>query len=182
MVGDSRRVARTLLPESGGGDSHFFDQKAQNWLDPLIRGLVHLDGGVSPTSLYNLIGMIRADPDAWIDTASMMAGRGEPDLRITFAEMIEMAEDSRRTFDSVMGGMTNALAIMNDPRLQAAFVATREADFTLDVLCEDSAVPVFVFFVMPPEMMQQNAALIRLFFSSLRTLKQRRPEAPTLNL
>jgi type IV secretion system protein VirD4 len=180
LVGDSRRVARTLLPESG--DSHFFDQKAQNWLDPLMRGLVHLDGGVSPTSLYDLVGMIRADPDAWIDTASLMAGLGEPDLRITFTEMIEMAEDSRRTFDSVMGGMTNALAIMNDPRLQAGFVATRESDFTLDVLCEKSADPVFVFFVMPPEMMQQNAALIRQFFSTLRTLKQARPDAPTLNL
>ena len=125
LVGDSRRVARTLLPESGGGDSHFFDQKAQNWLDPLMRGLVHLDGGVSPTSLYDLVGMIRVDPDAWIDTAGVMAELGEPDLRITFTEMIEMAEDSRRTFDSVMGGMTNALAIMNDPRLQAGFVATR---------------------------------------------------------
>lgn len=181
LVGDSRRVARTLLPDAGG-DSHFFDQKAQNWLDPLMRGLVHLDGGVSPTSLYDLVGMIRSDPEAWVDTASMMAGIGEPDLKIAFAEMIEMAEDSRRTFDSVMGGMTNALAIMNDPSLQSAFVATREADFTLDVLCEKSADPVFVFFVMPPEMMQQNAALIRQFFSTLRTLKQARPDAPTLNL
>jgi len=182
LVGDSRRVARTLLPESVGGDSHFFDQKAQNWLDPLMRGLVHLDGGVSPTSLYDLVGMIRADPDAWADMAALMAGLGEPDLKITFAEMIDMAEDSRRTFDSVMGGMTNALAIMNDPRLQTAFVATREADFTLDVLCENTSDPVFVFFVMPPEMMQQNAALIRQFFSTLRTLKQAKPDAPTLNL
>ena len=182
LVADCRRAARTFLPESGGGDARFFEQKAQNWLDPLMRGLVHLEGGVSPTSLYELVGMIRSAPEAWAETASLMADLGEPDLRVTFTEMLEMAEGSRRTFDSVMAEITNALAFMNDPRLQASFVASAEADFSLDVLCETSDRPVFVFFVMPPEMTQQNAALIRQFFSTLRTLKQVRPEAPTLNL
>lgn len=73
LVGDSRRAARTFIAESGGGDARFFEQKAQNWLDPLMRGLVHLDGGVSPTSLYDLVGMIRSAPDAWADMAKLMA-------------------------------------------------------------------------------------------------------------
>lgn len=182
LVADCRRAARTFLPESGGGDSQFFDQKGQNWLDALMRGLVHLDGGVSPTSLYELIGMVRSYPEAWEETASVMSAVGEPDLKITFDEMLDMAAESRRTFDSVMGGISNALAFMNDPRLQAVLVHSQEADFTLDVLCENSGEPVFVFFVMPPEMTQQNAAVIRQFFSTLRTLKQMRPDAPTLNL
>ena len=182
LVADSRRVARTFLPESGGGNARFFEQKAQNWLDPLMRGLVHADGGVSPSSLYDLVGMIRAAPEAWDDMALVMAELGEPDLRIAFAEMQEMAEESRRTFDSVMAEITNSLAFMTDPRLQSSFVGTYEADFSLDVLCEVSERPVFVFFVMPPEMTEQNAPLIRQFFSTLRTLKQVRPDAPTLNL
>lgn len=182
LVADSRRAARTLIAESGGGDARFFEQKAQNWLDPLIRGLVHLDGGVSPTSLYELVGMIRSAPEAWSEVSSLMADLGEPDLRVTFAEMRNMAEDASRTFESVMAEITNALAFMNDPRLQETFVASAQADFSLDVLCESSRQSVFVFFVMPPEMTQQNAALIRQFFSTLRTLKQVRPEAPTLNL
>ncbi|WP_342075598.1 type IV secretory system conjugative DNA transfer family protein [Yoonia sp. SS1-5] len=182
LVADSRRVARTLLPDSGGGDSAFFDQKAQNWLDAMIRGLVTTVDGVSPTKLFDLIGMIRSDPDAWELMAHMMAECGEPDLRITYDEMLDMAHDSRRTFDSVMGSVTNALAFMTDPRLQNAFTSTHLADFTLDVLCESSPDPVFVFFVMPPEMTQQNAPLIRQFFSTLRTIKQSKPEAPTLNL
>ncbi len=182
LVADSRRVARTLLPDSGGGDSAFFDQKAQNWLDAMIRGLVTTVDGVSPTKLFDLIGMIRSDPEAWELMAHMMAECGEPDLRITYDEMLDMAHDSRRTFDSVMGSVTNALAFMTDPRLQSAFTSTHLADFTLDVLCENSPDPVFVFFVMPPEMIQQNAPLIRQFFSTLRTIKQSKPEAPTLNL
>ncbi len=182
LVADSRRAARTLIAESGGGDARFFEQKAQNWLDPLIRGLVHLDGGVSPTSLYELVGMIRSEPEAWTEISTLMADLGEPDLRVTFAEMRVMAEDASRTFESVMAEITNSLAFMNDPRLQSTFVASALADFSLDVLCERSDQPVFVFFVMPPEMTQQNAALIRQFFSTLRTLKQARPDAPTLNL
>ncbi|MFG5379853.1 type IV secretory system conjugative DNA transfer family protein [Yoonia sp. R2-816] len=170
------------MPDSGGGDSAFFDQKAQNWLDALIRGLVTTVDGVSPTKLFDLIGMIRSDPEAWELMAHMMAECGDPDLRITYDEMLDMAHDSRRTFDSVMGSVTNALAFMTDPRLQNAFTSTHLADFTLDVLCENSPDPVFVFFVMPPEMTQQNAPLIRQFFSTLRTIKQSKPEAPTLNL
>ncbi len=182
LVADSRRAARTFIAESGGGDARFFEQKAQNWLDPLIRGLVHLDGGVSPASLYELIGMIRSAPDAWSELSGLMAEMGEPDLCVAYAEMREMADGASRTFESVMAEITNSMAFMNDPRLQAAFVGSNEADFSLDVLCENSNQPTFVFFVMPPEMTQQNAPLIRQFFSTLRTIKQVRPEAPTLNL
>ncbi len=182
LVADCRRVARTLLPEGAGGDAQFFDQKGQGWLEAIIRGLVHMDGGVSPNSIYKLVCLIRSHPDSWVDTFRLMAGMGEPDLAVIYAEMQEMSEDSRRTFDSVMGGITNALSFMNDPKLQDAFVPSYQADFTLDALMETSGRPVFVFFVMPPELTGQNAALIRQFFSTLRTLKQEALSAPTLNL
>jgi type IV secretion system protein VirD4 len=126
--------------------------------------------------------MIRSNPTGWREMADLMAGVGEPDLRITFNEMLEMAYDAPKTFYSVMGEMANGLAFMTDPALQRTFVSNAQAEFSLDVLCESSRRPVFVFIVMPPEMTEQNAPLIRLFFSALRTIKQQRPDAPTLNL
>lgn len=177
-----RGAARTFLPESGGGEARFFEQKAQNWLDALIRGLVHLEGGVSPLSLFELVGMIRAEPEGWAQQSEAMAAKGEPDLAVTYAEMLGMARDSRKTYDSVMAEMSNALAFMADPALQRNFTGGAGADFTLDVLTEESDRPVFVFLIMPDELIAQNAALIRLFFSTLRTLKQRKPQAPTINL
>ena len=182
LVADSRRVAITLLPDSGGGEARFFEHKAQNWLDALLRGLVHLDGGVSMVSLYELVGMIRAVPDSWAQTSAAMAAKGEPDLAVTFAEMLGMAEDSRKTYDSVMAEISNALAFMADPALQRTFTGRASADFTLDVLTRDDGRPVTVFLIMPAELIAQNAALIRQFFSTLRTLKQRKPSAPTVNL
>ncbi len=182
LVADSRRVARSLLPESGGGEARFFEQKAQNWVDPLLRGLVHADGSASAQSLFDLVGMIRAAPDSWAQMSDSMAALGEPDLHIAYTEMIEMAENSRRTYDSVLSEISNALAFMTDPALQNTFVGDAQADFTLDVLAEEGQRPVYVFMVMPAELIAQNAALIRQSFSTVRTLKQRAPQAPTINL
>lgn len=182
LVADARQTARSLLPESGGGDARFFEQKSQNWIDPLLRGLVHMDGSASLLSLYELISMIRAAPEAWAEMAESLAARGEPDLGVTYAEMVEMAESSRKTYDSVLSEIANALAFMNDPNLQNGFVSDAGADFTLDVLTEDNPCPVYVFVMMPAELIAQNAPIIRQCFSTVRALKQRKPQAPTINL
>lgn len=182
LVADSKRIAEILVPKGFGGDSKFFEDKAQNWVDALLRGLVHADGGVSPLSLFEHVGMVRTAPEAWAEMSVHMAALGEPDLRSTYAEMRDMAENSRRTYDSVMGEITNALAHMADPALQETFTGVNEADFALDVLTEESDRPVYVFLIMPAELVAQSAAIIRGFFSTLRTLKQRKPQAPTINL
>lgn len=182
LVADSRRVALTFIPESHGSEGGFFERTAQNFFDPLTRGLVHLDGSVSPGSLFELVGMIRAAPEAWAQMADSMAALGEPDLRTVYTQMIRMAADSARTFDSVMSEVTNALAVMSDPKLRTSLVTNDQTDFTLDVLCENSREHVFVFIVIPPELTEQTAQLIRQTFSTLRTLKQRKPSAPTVNL
>jgi len=38
--------------------------------------------------------MIRNAPDAWAEMAALMAGIGEPDLKIAYTEMLDMAEDT----------------------------------------------------------------------------------------
>lgn len=182
LVADCRNAARLLIALSGGGDSRFFEQKAQNWLEALIRGLVALDGEVSHLRLFELVGLIRSSLEAWENLAPMMAAKGAPDLGATYAEMTFMARESERTFSSVMGEITNALAPLSDPRLQDSFVGSAAADFSLDVLTEDSDQDVFVFFVMPAELMAQYAFLARQFFSTIRILKQRKPGAPVIDL
>lgn len=182
LVADSRRTARTLLPESAGDAARFFEQKAQNWLDAMIRGLLRSDGHVSPVSIFELAGLVRAEPEAWAQMSHSMAALGEPDLAVTYAEMRTMAAGARKTYEGVMAEMANGLAFMTDPALQRSFTGAAEADFTLDVLTEESDRPVYVFLMMPAELIPQNAAVIRQFFSTLRTVKQRRPDAPPVNL
>lgn len=182
LVADSKRAAQTLLPKSQSSDNNFWEEAGQVWIDALIRGLVALDGEVSFASLYRLIALIRSHPEGWQDMAAEMAARGSFDLESTFNQMITMAAESQRTFDSVYAGILNAISFMQDPNLQNTFVDTSQADFTLDVLTENSTKPRYVFMIMPAELIAQNAAVIRQIFSTVRTLKQRAPHAPTINL
>ncbi len=72
LVADSRRAARTLLPESGGADAMFFDQTGQNWTDAPMRGLLHADGCVSPLCIYELIGMMRRAPGGRVQRSRLL--------------------------------------------------------------------------------------------------------------
>jgi len=182
LVADSFRAARNWVPASGTGDNRYFEQKGQYWTSYDLRGLVHADGSVSPRSLLELVGMRIAAPDAWAEMSESMAALGEPDLGVAFAEMREMARSGERVYASITSEQTNALAPLADPAIQSSFVGQDEAEFSLDVLTEDSDQDVFVFLVMPDDLITQNAAVIRQFFSTLRTLKQRKPHSPTINL
>lgn len=178
LVADSKRAAQTLLPENPSSENPFFEQAGQRWFDALIRGLVHLEGEVSYASLYRLLSLMRSHPESWQDKAEQMAACGSYDLGQTFAEMSSMMEQSQRTFDSVYAGMLNAISFIQDPNLQSNLLAKSEADFTLDVLCDLSNENIVVFFILPAELIQQNAALVRQLFSTMRILKQRAPHAP----
>lgn len=126
--------------------------------------------------------LIRMSLEAWEDLSRTMAERGSPDLASIYAEMLGMARDSELTFASVMGEITNVLSPLSDPKIQNCFVSSAEADFSLDVLTEDSDDDVFVFFSIPTEYAEQYAFLARQFFSTIRLLKQHKPGSPTVDL
>lgn len=180
LVGDSRRMWKALLPDNSGNGDSFFNEKGQIWGDAITRGLVHEKGRVSFRTLFDTVNMIRADWDAWVDRASNIAAHSPPDIEATLFEMIKMNTGEARTYDSVMSGITNALAFMADPALQSTFVDEHEADFSFDVFAETSGAPVVCFFVMPPELLEPNAPALRQCFSTLRTIKQRAPHARPL--
>lgn len=182
LVADCRSAAQQLISLTGGGDARFFEQKAQNWLEAIIRGLVYLEGEVSHLRLFEVVNLIRASIEAWEQLSETIARRGSPDLHATYSEMLYMARNSERTFSSVMGEVSNAMAKFSDPRLQGTFVGTAASDFDLSVLTEDSDDDIYVFFVIPVELTAQYAMLVRQFFSTIRILKQRKPSAPVIDL
>lgn len=180
LVADAQRFMLALVPDSGGGDSKFFDQSARRFGDALVRGDVHLSGGTSFMTLYNIVAAMRADFDAFSEWTDLAVAAGSPDLRSTFMEMKEMYAGSPKTFDSVMGGLSNALSFMADPNLRECFVDDLAADFPLGVIA-DSSGPVIVSLVIPDELLDVLAALIRAFISAVRTAKKTRPDAPQVH-
>jgi type IV secretion system protein VirD4 len=92
--------------------------------------------------------------------------------------MKEMYAGSPKTFDSVMGGVSNAWTCMASPAAQATFVSDRAADFELEELLKPGK--KIVSLVIPEELLGPMAPLVRTFISSIRTLKARRPDAPPI--
>ncbi|MEE9453115.1 MAG: type IV secretory system conjugative DNA transfer family protein [Paracoccaceae bacterium] len=181
LVPDSVRLWNALLPDSGG-DNKFFDQAGRRFGDAITRGGVHLTGGTSFMSLYEITSMLRADFEAWITWADTAVQSGTPDLISTFAEMKDMYSGTPKTFDGIMGGISNALGIMVDPNLQDTFVDDRAADFSLDVILDQSDGPVIIVLAIPEELLEAVAPVVRTFFSSIRMIKQRSPQSPPVNL
>lgn len=181
LVADCRSAAKLLKPVSNG-DNRFWEEKAQNWLEVLIRGLVHLDGEVSYKRLFELVGLIRMSLDAWDSLSATMAERGSPDLASSYAEIANFARESERTFASVMGEITNVLSPLSDPQILDSIVGSSAADFSLEVLTEDCEEDVFVFFGIPTEYAEQYDFLPRQYFSTIRILKQRKPGSPVIDL
>lgn len=177
LVGDSRRMWDALLPNVSGKDGVFFDAKGRYWGDAITRGIVHEQNSVSFGKLFETFNMIRADWDAWLRRAEEIAAHSPPDVEAALLEMVAMNSGEARTYDAVMSGITNALAFMADPALRDTFVEDHEADFSFEVFAETSGAPVVVLLVFPPELLAPNAAIVRQCFSTLRTVKQRAPQA-----
>lgn len=180
LVPDSQRFMLALLPDSSDGDGKFFDQSARRFGDALLCGDVHLSGGTSFMSLYSIVSAMRADFEAWGGWADLAADAGPADLRSIFAEIKEMYAGSPKIFDSVMGGLSNALSFMADPNLRDTFGDDLAADFSLDVIADGQG-PVIVSLIIPDELLDVLAPLVRAFISAVRTAKKARPGAPPVH-
>ncbi|WP_300016423.1 type IV secretory system conjugative DNA transfer family protein [uncultured Roseobacter sp.] len=179
LVPDSQRFMLTLLPDSSG-DNKFFDQSARRFGDAIVRGDVHLSGGTSFMALFNIVAAMRADFEAFTAWADLATEAGTPDLRATFMEIKETYAGSPKLFDSIMGGLSNALSFMTDSHLRDTFVDDKAADFSLEVITGNR--PVIVSFVIADDKLEPLAPLVRQFFSAIRTIKQRSPQARSVNL
>lgn len=179
LVPDSQRLMMALLPDSSG-DNKFFDQSARRFGDAIVRGDVHLTGGTSFMAIHGLLAIMRENFDAFRAWTDVAADAGPSDLRATFMEIKETYAGSPKLFDSIMGGLINALSFMADPHLQDVFVNDRAADFSLESLTEDQ--PVIVSLVIADDKLEPLAPLVRQFFSAIRTIKQRKPHTRPVNL
>ncbi len=174
LVPDSQRLWNAIQPNSSR-DS-FFDEAGRRYGDGIARHDVHLNGSTSLNSIFNLLSMIRADFEAWKSWADLAKQTSPPDVVGILAELVDIYNGSPKLFDSILGGMSNALAFMADPNLQNTFVGDKAADFSLDVIARTHG-RVIVSFVIPDKLLGVLAPLVRQFISAVRLAKEVRPDA-----
>lgn len=175
---DCKFIAEGLIPLSGGANGKYFELRAREWLENLLKSLVEEHGSVDFRMLHRIVNAIEADPELWANQLeTMMASRFESVRRVA-AEILAKQQDTQKEFGAIAGELYAYLNFLDDPALLAAL---DEPDFSLAALC-DPVQPCKIFLNIPAEYLGLWSPLIRLFFTVTTLYKSRVPQGPRVML
>ncbi|MEW5421945.1 type IV secretory system conjugative DNA transfer family protein [Amorphus sp. 3PC139-8] len=175
---DCKFIAESLIPLSGSANGHYFELRAREWLEALLKHHVERHGRITLPDLARLIDTIEANPQAWADQLSAMLASAHDSVRRAAGEMLVKQQDSPKEFGAILGEIYAHTSFLSDPVLLPALDG---GDFSLSVLT-DPAHAVKVFFNVPAEYLGLWSPLIRLFFTVTMLYKSRAPDRPRILL
>lgn len=175
---DCKFIAEALIPFSGGGNSRYFEMRARDWVENLIKSLIEQSGRVSFPTLFRAVNLIETDAQRWADQLQAMLGSAFESVRRTAGEMLTKQQDSPKEFGSILGELYAHLSFLDDPMLQEAL---EEPDFSLSALCDPHQAAT-LFVNVPIEYVQLWAPVLRTMFTVAMLYKSRAPQAPRLTM
>lgn len=170
---DCKFIAESLIPLSGGAEAKYFELRARDWLESLLKTLVESTGSASLPALHRVLNTIEASLKDWADFAEVMLRSQFESVRRTAGEMLAKQQESQKEFGAVMGELYAYLGFLDDPGLLPWL--DRE-DFSLAHLAEADC-PLTVFLNIPAEFLSVWSPLVRLMFTVAMLHKGRRPQA-----
>ena len=175
---DCKFIAESLIPLSGSSSGHYFELRAREWVENLLKALVEQNGSVSFPALYRAVNLIETDRDGWADFLSAMLSSSMESVQRTAGEMSLKQLDSPKEFGSIVGELYAHLNFLDDPMLQAAL---ENPDFSLRDLC-DPHQPTTLFVNVPIEYVALWSPILRTMFTVAMLYKSRAPQAPRLTM
>ncbi len=175
---DCKFIAESLIAVNHSSNGRYFELRAREWLENIMKALVERDGYVSFTSLFRAIGLIETDPNAWADMLEFMLASSIDGVRRTAGEMLAKQQESPREFGGIVGELYASLNFLDDPMLQASL---EHADFSFSDMCNPTR-PASVFIVVPIEYVSLWGPLLRVMFTVQLLYKSRAPSAPRITM
>lgn len=175
---DCKFIAEALIPFSGGGNARYFEMRAREWVENLLKSLVEQHGAVSFPALFRAVNLIETDAQHWADQLQAMLNSSFESVRRTAGEMLTKQQDSPKEFGAVIGELYAHLNFLDDPMLQEAL---ENPDFSLSALC-DPRQAATLFVNVPIEYVQLWAPVLRTMFTVAMLYKSRAPQAPRLTM
>lgn len=175
---DCKFIAESLIPTSGASNGRYFELRAREWIENIIKMLVERDGKVSFPALYRVINWIEADSNAWADCLEAMLGSSMDSVRRTAGEMLAKQQESEKEFGSILGEIYAHLNFLDDPMLQAAL---DWADASLADTCNSSQ-PTSWAINVPIEYVGLWSPILRTMFTVQMLYKSRAPSAPRVTM
>jgi len=175
---DCKFIAESLIPLSGSSSGHYFELRAREWIENLLKALVEQNGSVSFPALYRAVNLIETDRDRWADFLSAMLSSSMESVRRTAGEMVTKQQDSPKEFGSILGELYANLNFLDDPMLQASL---ENANFSLRDLCDPHQAAT-LFVNVPIEYVALWSPILRTMFTVAMLYKSRAPQAPRLTM
>lgn len=175
---DCKFIAESLIPASGSANGRYFELRAREWLENLIKALIERDHTISFPALYRVINMIEGNHEAWANMLETMLSSELDSVRRTASEMLTKQQESEKEFGSIIGEVYAHLNFLDDPILQASL---ETPDLSFNDLCT-SPNPISVFINVPIEYVSLWAPLLRTMFTVQVLYKSRAPYAQPIHM
>lgn len=175
---DCKFIAESLIALSGSASGQYFEVRAREWTDNILKHHVERFGRVSLPDFVRIVNGIESDPQAWADFLTTMLSSRFDSVRRTAGEMLAKQEDSPKEFGSVLGELYAHTAFLNDPLLLASLDGK---DFSLSKLVDPIQVAK-IFFNVPAEYLSLWSPILRLMFTVTMLYKSRHPERASVML
>lgn len=175
---DSKFIAQSLISPSSSGDGRYFERRAGDWAENILKMLVERDGSVTFSSFYRVVNAIESDTAYWSDCLECMLRSSMDSVRRTAGEMLAKQQDSEREFGGIVGEFYAYLSFLDDPMLLASL---ERPEASLAATCNPQQ-PTSWFINVPIEYVQLWAPLLRTMFTVQTLYKSRAPAAPRLTM
>jgi type IV secretion system protein VirD4 len=173
LTADIKMIMEMLIKIPHGSRDDFFEIRARQWCEGLLKFMVLACGAVTLPDFYRLINLIETDPERFRQIAEEeMMAIPSADVQRTAQEIVYKRQHAEREFSSVIGTIFKNFAWLDDPALRDCLSGS---DFSLDVLTKEKA---RVFLIVPAEYAGVLSSFLRLTIGVAMIHKQRRPDAP----
>ncbi|MFT6508748.1 MAG: type IV secretion system protein VirD4 [Parvibaculaceae bacterium] len=175
---DCKFIAESLIPASGSSSGRYFELRAREWVENILKMLVERDGSVTFPALYRVVNWIESDSSRWADCLEFMLRSSMDSVRRTASEMLTKQQESEKEFGSIIGELYAYLNFLDDPMLQASL---ERSDASLADTCNPHQASSWMINV-PIEYVQLWSPILRTMFTVQMLFKSRAPSAPPINM
>ncbi|MEJ8561566.1 type IV secretory system conjugative DNA transfer family protein [Yoonia sp. GPGPB17] len=175
LISDIKVMLEGLLPQSGTSQAKYFELNAARIAEALCVILTKLNGTLTMPDLYDALLLLKSGGEAWLDFAYQMYRSGIPECVSVEAEINEARSDTSGGFRGIIGELDAALGCLSDDRLREALSGPFDAS-PEDFCRGDQAYQVYL--MVPEDMIEPWAPMVKVILASAKTLKRRSPDAP----
>ena len=178
LISNIKLFLENALPRSGSANSQYFELRAREVGEGLFIPIIEKRGELTFKLLYYAINAAIAGGEGWLDQAFDMHDSQYPLPRRVEQEIFQSHQnDSGSGFRGILSELSKAFACLSDPVLMESL--SGPFTWSLDELLDSQK--KHIFFLNPPiDFLETWGAIIRVFFSSICSIKAQNPQSPKM--